>query len=136
MTGGSLTIVGGAQITIATVGPGNAGPVAVSASRLLINDGAAISTQALQASGGSISLSVGDLLYLAGSEVTTSVQGATRASNGGNIMIIANLTVLDHGDIVADANGGNGGNIGTVTGTFIASWTASWQPSRKSASRG
>ena len=103
------------------VGPGNAGPVAVSASRLLINDGAAISTQALQASGGSISLSVGDLLYLAGSEVTTSVQGATSASNGGNIMIIANLTVLDHGDIVADAIGGNGGNIGMETGAFIAS---------------
>jgi hypothetical protein len=63
-------------------------------------------------------LSVGDLLYLAGSEVTTSVQGATRASNGGNIMITAHLTVLDHGDIVADANGGN---IGMATGAFIAS---------------
>jgi filamentous hemagglutinin family protein len=129
-TGGNVAVSAGSEIVLSGAGPqitarstgrGNAGPVAVSASRLLMNNGAAISTQAKAASGGDISLSVGDLLFLANSEITTSVQGPTSASNGGNINIGADLAVLDHGNIIADAIGGNGGNIDIVTGAFIAS---------------
>jgi hypothetical protein len=95
--------------------------VTVAASRLLLSGGAAISTRAKSANGGDITLSVGDLLYLLTSGITTSVLGAT--GNGGNIVIASGLTVLDHGTIKAQAKGGNGGNItiNEYAGAFIAS---------------
>jgi hypothetical protein len=71
------------------------------------------------ASGGDIGLSVGNLLYLAGSEITTSVKGAT--GNGGNIDIAAALAVLDHSSIIAQAVAGNGRNITIDAGAFVAS---------------
>jgi large exoprotein involved in heme utilization and adhesion len=111
----------GPQITAQSTGSGDAGSITVATNLLLMSDGAAISTQASSASGGNIGLSVGDLLYLTNSEVTTSVQGLTSASNGGNIMINASLAVLDHSSIVARAIGGNGGNILIDAGTYVAS---------------
>jgi hypothetical protein len=100
---------------------GDAGTVTVAANRLLMSDGAAISTEATTstASGGDIGSSVGNLLYLAGSEITTSVKGAT--GNGGNIDIAAGLAVLDHSSIIAQAVAGNGGNITIDAGAFVAS---------------
>jgi filamentous hemagglutinin family protein len=113
----------GPQITALSTGSGNAGSVTVAANRLLMSDGATISTEAMTstASGGDIGLSVGALLDLVGSEITTSVMGQT--GNGGNINIAAGLAVLDHSSIIAQAVAGNGGNI-TINkygGTFVAS---------------
>jgi hypothetical protein len=69
----------GPQITARSTGSGDAGSITVSAVRLLMNNGAAISTEALTstASGGNITLHVRDFLYLASSEITASVKGET-----------------------------------------------------------
>jgi filamentous hemagglutinin family protein len=117
-SGGDVSVVAGSDIRLSGSGPqitalsrgsGDAGQIAVVSPNLLLNDGAAISTQAKTANGGDLTLTVADLLYLRGSGITTSVHGA--AGNGGNIVINSGLTILDHGTVQARAKGGNGGNI-------------------------
>jgi large exoprotein involved in heme utilization and adhesion len=89
--------------------------------RLLLNNGAAISTEAetSTASGGNITLHVRDFLYLVSSEITTWVKGET--GNGGNITIDPQLVILDHSSIIAEAIEGHGGNITITAGEFIPS---------------
>jgi large exoprotein involved in heme utilization and adhesion len=111
----------GPQIAASSTGSGDAGSITVSAVRLLMDNGAAISTEAetSTANGGNVSLSVGDFLYLIGSEITTSVKGET--GNGGNITIDPTFAVLDNSNIIAQAIAGHGGNITITAGTFIPS---------------
>jgi len=111
----------GPQITARSTGSGDAGSVTVSAARLLMNNSAAISTEAeaSTANGGNITLKVGDFLYLVSSKISTSVQGET--GNGGNIAIDPQFLVLNHSSITAQAIEGHGGNITINAGEFIAS---------------
>jgi filamentous hemagglutinin family protein len=111
----------GPQITARSTGSGDAGSITVSAIRLLMNDGAAISTEAetSTANGGNITLHVRDFLYLVSSEISTSVNGQT--GNGGNIAIDPQLVILDHSSIIAQAIEGHGGNITITAGQFIPS---------------
>ena len=111
----------GPQITARSTGSGDAGSITVSAYKLTMNNGAAISTEAetSTANGGNITLSVGDFLYLTSSEITTSVKGET--GNGGNITIDPHFVVLNHSDIIAQAVEGHGGNITINAGVYIAS---------------
>jgi large exoprotein involved in heme utilization and adhesion len=111
----------GPQITARSTGSGDAGSITVSAYKLTMNNGAAISTEAetSTANGGNITLSVGDFLYLTSSELTTSVKGET--GNGGNITIDPDFVVLNHSDIIAQAVEGHGGNITINAGVYIAS---------------
>jgi filamentous hemagglutinin family protein len=109
----------GPQITAQSSGSGNAGSITVSAARLLMNNGAAISTEATTANGGNITLNVSDLVYLLGSKITTSVNRET--GSGGNITIDPQLVVLNHSRIIAQAAEGRGGNITINAGAFIPS---------------
>ena len=111
----------GPQITARSTGSGDAGSITVSAVRLLMNNGAAISTEAATstASGGNITLHLRDFLYLVSSEISTSVKGET--GNGGNIAIDPQLVILDHSSIIAQAVEGHGGNITITAGQFIPS---------------
>jgi large exoprotein involved in heme utilization and adhesion len=111
----------GSQIVARSTGSGDAGSVTVSAGRLLLANGAAISTEAetSTASGGNITLKVGDFLHLIGGEITTSVKGET--GNGGNITIDPQSLVLDQSSIIAQAIQGHGGNITINAGEFLAS---------------
>jgi large exoprotein involved in heme utilization and adhesion len=111
----------GPQITARSTGSGDAGSITVSAIRLLMSDGAAISTEAATstASGGNITLHVRDFLYLVSSEISTSVKGET--GNGGNITIDPQLVILDHSSIIAQAIEGHGGNITITADQFIPS---------------
>jgi large exoprotein involved in heme utilization and adhesion len=111
----------GPQITAQSTGSGDAGSITVSAVRLLMNNGAAISTEAdtSTASGGNITLKMRDFLYLVSSEITTSVKGET--GNGGNITIDPQLVILNHSRITAEAIEGHGGNITINAGEYIAS---------------
>src|SRR5271169_2982258 len=95
--------------------------ITVSAVRLLMNNGASISTEAetSTASGGNIKLKVGDFLYLVSSEISTSVKGQT--GSGGNIAIDPQLMILNHSSIIAQAIEGHGGNIVISADQFIAS---------------
>jgi hypothetical protein len=113
----------GPQITALSTGSGDAGSITVSAVRLLMNDGASISTEAVgersAASGGNITLHVRDFLHLVSSEISTSVKGDT--GNGGNITIDPQLVILNHSSIIAQAIEGHGGNITITAGQFIPS---------------
>ena len=112
----------GPQISARSTGTGNAGSITLSAANLTMNDGAAISTEALTstANGGNITLSLGDFLFLTGSEISTSVKGET--GNGGNITIVdPQFVILNHSDIIAQAIAGHGGNITIDAGVFLAS---------------
>ena len=104
-----------------STGSGDAGSVTVSSGRMLLGNGAAISTGAdtSTASGGNITLKVGDFLYLKNGEITTSVRGVT--GNGGNITIDPQTVVLDHSSIIAQAVEGHGGNITINANEFLAS---------------
>jgi filamentous hemagglutinin family protein len=111
----------GPQVTARSTGSGDAGSVTVSAIRLLVNNGAAISTEAeaSTASGGNITLKVRDFLYLVSSQITTSVKG--ERGNGGNIEIDPQFIVLNHSSIIANAVAGHGGNITIHAGQYIQS---------------
>jgi filamentous hemagglutinin family protein len=111
----------GPQITAQSTGSGDAGSITVSAVRLLMNNGAAISTEAAAstASGGNITLHVRDFLYLTSSEITASVKGET--GNGGNITVDPQLAILNHSRIIASAVEGRGGNITINADELIAS---------------
>jgi filamentous hemagglutinin family protein len=111
----------GPQITAESTGSGNAGLITVWATRLLMNNGAAISTEAVSsmASGGNITLHVRDFLHLTSSKITTSVKD--EIGNGGNILIDPQLVILDRSSIIAQAVKGHGGDININAGLFIAS---------------
>jgi hypothetical protein len=111
----------GPQITARSTGSGDAGSITVSAVRLLMKNGAGISTEGSTptASGGNITLKVRDFLYLVSSEINASVRGET--GNGGNIAIDPQLVILNHSSIRADAIEGHGGNIIINASEFIAS---------------
>jgi large exoprotein involved in heme utilization and adhesion len=111
----------GPQITARSTGSGDAGSITVSAMRLRMRNGAAISTEAetSTASGGNITLHVRDLLYLVSSEISTSVKGET--GSGGNITIDPQFVILNHSRIKAEAIEGHGGNIMITAGEFILS---------------
>ena len=111
----------GPQITAQSTGSGDAGSITVSAVRLLMNNGAGISTEAVTstANGGNITLHLSDFLYLVSSEITASVKG--EAGNGGNIAIDPQLAILDHSRVIADAIEGHGGNVTISADELIVS---------------
>ena len=111
----------GPQITARSTGSGDAGSVTVSAARLLMNNGSAISTEAEQstANARNITINVRDFLYLVSSTITTSVSNKT--GSGGNITIDPQFLILNHSSIIAEAIEGNGGNITISAGQYIPS---------------
>jgi filamentous hemagglutinin family protein len=111
----------GSQITAMSTGSGDAGSVTVSAFRVVLGNGAAVSTEAetSKASGGNITLKVGDILYLKNGEISTSVKGET--GNGGNITIDPQTVVLDRSSIIAQAIEGHGGNITINANEYLQS---------------
>jgi large exoprotein involved in heme utilization and adhesion len=84
-----------------------------------------ITTEALLADGGDISItSTGSLLHMTNGQITTSVQSG--AGGGGNITIGSDLhpfefLVLNNSGIHANAFGGPGGNINIFAGTLLSS---------------
>ncbi|MBI3042491.1 MAG: filamentous hemagglutinin N-terminal domain-containing protein [Betaproteobacteria bacterium] len=120
ITAGRVELASGASIASASLGTGNAGEISVRADESLsLVGGAALTTEARGADGGNISLQVGNLLYLQGSKITTAV--GTGFGNGGNITIDPQFLVLNQSSIIANAFGGNGGNISITAGQFLRS---------------
>ena len=84
-----------------------------------------ITTEALVADGGNISITTtGPLMYLTNSQIATSVQSGS--GEGGNITIGSELhpfdfLILNNGGIHANAFGGPGGNINIFTDLLLSS---------------
>ncbi len=144
-----LTVDTGALITTATAGAGNGGSISIQgtdfalfgtvtaqstgsgpagnitldlADALNMQPGASISTQTASADGGNINISVGRLLYLDQAQITASAgSGNVGTGNGGNIKLDPQFLVLNRASILANAFGGNGGNISITASRFVPS---------------
>jgi filamentous hemagglutinin family protein len=105
-------------------GSGLAGDINISASHQITMNNGSISTKAITADGGNISIALtGSQLYLLNSQITTSVQSGV--GSGGNITIGSGahpigFIILNGSQVRADAFGGPGGNIGVFADTFLS----------------
>jgi large exoprotein involved in heme utilization and adhesion len=109
-----------AAITSESFGEGDAGNININASDCITVNHAKISTEAKEAAGGNIIITVPQLLNLKNSTITTNVKGGE--GGGGDISITAPLfVVLNRAVITANAIGGNGGNITIKSNQFVAS---------------
>jgi filamentous hemagglutinin family protein len=110
----------GAQISAKSEGvgnAGNAGRLTLTATDMFRSRNSSVTTEAATADGGDIDLSVGSLLHLVDSKITTSV--GIGQGRGGNITVDPRFVVLDHSEIRANAFGGPGGNISITADEFL-----------------
>ena len=113
-----VALTNGATISAQSTGTGNAGNIQITASdSLVMRNHSAITTATTQSDGGNITIQAGRLVRLTDSTITTSVQGGT--GNGGNITIDPTFVILQRSQIIANAFGGNGGNILIVADMFF-----------------
>lgn len=131
-TGGSITVnatdqvtlTNGASITASSTGAANAGNISIDAGQRFDMQDSSVTTESKLASGGNIDIKAIDLIRVANSKISTSVQGDSSTA-GGNIMIDPKTVVLQNAQIFAKADQGNGGNIKIVTPTFLADQSSS-----------
>jgi len=76
---------------------------------------------------GKIDVHVKDQIYIINGKITTSVKGG--AGHGGDIEMDSELLVMNHGDIIANAYEGNGGNIHIVADNIVQSADSSIEAS-------
>jgi len=118
ITAGSVQVAAGGEISVQSQGTGIAGSIVIDAGqRLELAGGSAITTEAVSADGGDIHITAREMVHLRDSSITTSV--GTGAGDGGNITIDPTFVVLNNSRIIANAFGGNGGNISIVSEFFI-----------------
>ena len=99
---------------------GDAGTISIKANNsIVLKNRSSITTEAISAGGGNILIDATDLIYLLGSDITTSVERGEKAA--GNIYINSGSTCLNHSSIVANADKGHGGNIEIISDQFIQS---------------
>jgi large exoprotein involved in heme utilization and adhesion len=105
----------------ASRGSGDAGDLTIDTGRLLVRDGAELSTNSLgEGLAGNINITVRDTLKANNGTITT----ASEQSSGGDITITADkIRLYGDGDIttfVAQGGAGGGGNITLTAGSIIA----------------
>ncbi len=124
-----LTIANGGQIRVDHQGTGNAGRLQINVDRLNLESGGNINATTAFGFGGNVEINVRDLLSLRnGSQINVEAKGDI--GDGGNLTINADLIVaLENSDIIANAVGGNGGNINiTSRGIFGSEFRPSLTP--------
>jgi hypothetical protein len=87
--------------------------------QLLLDDGR-ITTESQSSGGGRITIRAGELIDLRRSEVSTTVLSDASAT-AGDITIDPRFLVLDQSRIIANAQGGQGGNIRIVADNLVLS---------------
>ncbi len=109
---GQLIVRDGAQVTVSSLGSGNAGSLAVEADSIFLSNQGKLTGTTASGIGGNITLQVGDLILMRnGSAIATTAQNN---GSGGNIRINAPFIVavpVENNDIVANADQGFGGRI-------------------------
>ncbi|MCP3870502.1 MAG: hypothetical protein GY703_20905, partial [Gammaproteobacteria bacterium] len=115
----SLDMTQNGAISARSEGSGSAGSITIDAEYVIDLHNSIISTETLLADGGNITANAKTRLYLKGSAITTSVRDGQ--GSGGNIDIDPEFVVLNNSRIVANAYGGNGGNITISCDHFLAS---------------
>ena len=105
-------------VTAESTGDGDAGNITILADKSINLEKGFIHTRAVTSDGGNIDLGAASQLYMLNSEITTSVESGF--GDGGNITIDPDFVIFNNSRIVANAFGGNGGNILIITDNFIA----------------
>jgi hypothetical protein len=112
-------VLDNAAITASSLGQGNAGQVRLNAGALEMRNISVISTRALAAGGGDITLHLQQHLFLWNSAMSAIALGNRSQDNGGNIAVYTpTFIVLDQSEIFASALAGNGGNI-SLTADYL-----------------
>jgi large exoprotein involved in heme utilization and adhesion len=113
-----MELSSGGAISASSFGSGNAGDLVLQAGQSFQSRNGAVTTEAEQADGGNIHLTVGSLAELRDSQITATVK--TGVGKGGNILIDPQFVILQRSQVRADAFGGPGGNVNIVAGVFLA----------------
>jgi filamentous hemagglutinin family protein len=117
-----LKLNGDSQISAVSTGTGVAGNIGIQATNKVELEGGAITTETLAADGGNIHITANQLVYLLDSVISTSVEGGL--GDGGNITIDPVFVILNNSSIIANAHGGNGGNILIIAENFFQDQTS------------
>jgi filamentous hemagglutinin family protein len=133
--GTSVSIVNGGLVSADSLGgadvPGGAGlagNISITAGEQIVMTGGSVSTRAVTADGGNITLTTtGSLVDLTNSQITTSVESGV--GTGGNIAVNSNLITLTDSQILANAFGGPGGNINIIADVFLVNQGGAVPPS-------
>jgi filamentous hemagglutinin family protein len=125
-TGGTITIgtgllqmESGGQISSSSARSGNAGDIAITATDSVYVRNSSITTEALLADGGNITIKAPNTIRFDNSTLTASVNGE-KETIGGNIIIDPQFVLLKGSDLVATAHKGTGGNIDITSSVFLA----------------
>jgi large exoprotein involved in heme utilization and adhesion len=113
----TMQVRDGGTVSTQSNGSGVGGPITISVTENLDLYRAAIQSRTAIANGGDVTITVDHLFDLHNSSVTTSVAEGT--GSGGNILINSPLMVFDNSQIIANAQGGSGGNITIQAGQLI-----------------
>lgn len=118
---GSLNLRQGSIVSTFSQNRGaNAGDIAIRVGDTLrLESGARVTTQALRADGGNVTVQVGNVAILDGASITTEV--GTGLGAGGNIDFATPTLSMNRSSISANAFGGPGGNIGVGAETLFVS---------------
>jgi large exoprotein involved in heme utilization and adhesion len=107
----------GGTISANSTSGGAAGTIQIQAGETFHSQHGSVTTHAAQAGWGTIVLRAGRLVQLQESEVTTSVRGG--GGDAGNLTLTAPFVVAEGSQIVANAFGGQGGNIRIEGGVVL-----------------
>jgi filamentous hemagglutinin family protein len=120
LRGGQIQLLDGGIISTRSSGTNTAtaGNVSIMAGTLFRMRNSEVTTEALVADGGNITITTtGSLVHLVDSRILTSVQSGV--GQGGNIAISSDSIVLNGSQIRADAFGGPGGNINILADVYL-----------------
>lgn len=125
ITAESLALANRSEISSSSKGTevgaaGDAGNITLQSGSTVVVDNSSITTEAIAASGGQITINAPHMIRLIDSPISTSVAGAAGDSNGGNISIDPDFVVLKGSQIFAKAFAGDGGAIDITAGLFLA----------------
>ena len=115
----SVTMKSGSSISSSSLGDGLAGNIVLNAGDALKMINSSITTEATVSDGGNITIIAEKEIYIDKSDITTSVESGL--GTGGNIFIDPDFFILRGSNILANAYGGNGGNIDLIAKHFITS---------------
>ena len=108
-----------ASISVESTGTGLAGNLVIEAANAVELSNSSMTAATQNADGGNIYVNAKYMLYLKNSSMTATVKGGT--GDGGNITIDPVYVVLDNSRIIANAEGGNGGNISIAAENYFPS---------------
>ena len=109
----------GSAVSVLSEGTADAGRIELDIGQSLVLSDSSVVAEAREAFGGSIVVSVGRMLQMAGSTISSTVLGG--AGDGGNVTIDPEFVILDDSRIIAQAEGGAGGNISITADVLIVS---------------